>query len=102
MQLWYKTIKQRETFPRIPLPHTHIVVIYSEFKNSDPLFMSQVGALFVTFVPKSFKFQICILKAFICVGTSLFFYILQAWHQKKEKTLQIEFGSQIFLLPAPL
>lgn len=85
MALWYKTIKQGETFPKIPLPHTHIVVIYSEFKNSDPLFMSQVGALFVTFLPKSFKFQICIFKAFIYVGTSQFFYILQACHQKKEK-----------------
>lgn len=95
MQLWNKIIKQSETFPRIPLPHTHIVVVYFEFKNSDPLFMSQVGALFVTFVPKSFKFQICIFKAFIYVGTSQFFCILQAWHQKKEKPLPIEFAAQI-------
>lgn len=101
MQLRNKTIKQSETFPRIPLPHTHIVVIYFEFKNSDPLFMSQVAALFVTFVPKSFKFQICIFKAFNNVRTSQFFYILQAWSQKKGKeSYQLNLGPRSLFSPA--
>lgn len=29
-------IKQCEMFPRIPLPHTYIMVIYFEFMNFDP------------------------------------------------------------------
>lgn len=62
------------------------MVIYFEFKNSDPLCMSQVGTVvFVTFVPKSFEFQLCIFKVFINAGTSQFFCILQAWQQKKKK-----------------
>jgi len=67
-------IKQTEIFPRIHLPYPYIMVIYSEFKNFYPLCMSQIGAVvFVTFVPKSFGFQLCIFKAFINPETSQFF-----------------------------
>lgn len=52
-------IKQSETFPRIPLALPYIMVIYFEFKNSDPLYMPQVGAdFFITFAPKCFEFQL--------------------------------------------
>lgn len=77
-------VKWSEKFPRIPLPHLYIMVIYFEFKNFDPFCMSQVGAFFVKFVPKSFEFQLCVFKAFINAGTSQFFCILQAWQQNKQ------------------
>lgn len=80
-------IKKSETFPRIPLPHPYIMLIYFECKNFDPLSMScfVAAVVFVTFVPKSFEFQLCIFKAFINAGTSQFCCILQAWQQKKKK-----------------
>lgn len=102
-------IKQSETFPRIPLPHPYIMVIYFEFKNSDPLCMSRVGAvIFITFVPKSFEFQLCIFKAFINAVTSQFFLHstdLAAKEEKKNPNKQLNLlfsGAQISpLLPAP-
>lgn len=64
-------IKQNEIFLRIALPHSYIIVIYFDFKNSNPLSMSKVGAVFfVLFVHRSLEFQLCIFKAFVNVGTS--------------------------------
>lgn len=96
----YKTKlhEMKEKFPTIPLPHPYIMAIYFEFKNFDPFCMSQVGAFFVKFIPKSFEFQLSVFKAFINAMTSHVFCILQAWQQDKQTKEQLNLlfsGAQI-------